>query len=314
MMDGRKKANTPAVKLASTLRASQHTRSQYLSISLTRQGVMYLVVNLILLLTAINYSNHNILLVAFFLLSLLAVSLLLAVHHFMGMEITLGEVTSVFLGQEAQLPFMIKLKHSGDALPVEIQAQLNSGQLLIQDANLCDGELNNLRFGLNPGKRGRHSISKVQVITGFPFGLVRVRQTLIAQRLFWVYPKPLAAVSRKSGNENHESKQSIDSDDSITLRQYRLGDSVRRIHKKSLTMGKNILVKDVDCQAPQVKWLMWDKLQSLACEKRLQILTQQVLDTDRKGWTYGLSLPNGKISPATGEAHKHNCLRMLAEY
>jgi uncharacterized protein (DUF58 family) len=100
----------------------------------------------------------------------------------------------------------------------------------------------------------------------------------------------------------------------VFLRQYRLGDPVRRIHKRSLAMGQNILVKDMEARAPDSQWLQWDGFSGLATEQRLQVLTRKVLDADKQGRTYGLAMPTGKINPAVGEAHKHRCLRMLAEF
>ena len=290
-----------------------HARSQnrYPAVSLTRQGIMLLVVSAILLLTAVNYSNHNILLIALFLLSLFTVSLLLVVRYFQRMDISLGEVTSVFLGQEIHLPLGIHLKHKGDEIPVVIKTQLDSGDTVIHEANLTDIESNSARFSLIPRKRGRYTIVNVLISTSFPFGLFRVQQSLATKRPFWVYPKPLVNGSKETGTSNHHNS---DTDDSIILRQYRLGDPVRRIHKKSLAMGQQVLVKDVEGLAHNLQWLRWEQLQDMTDEKRLQVLTQQVMDADRQGRSYGLSLPTGKVNPASGEAHKHHCLRMLAEY
>jgi uncharacterized protein (DUF58 family) len=111
-----------------------------------------------------------------------------------------------------------------------------------------------------------------------------------------------------------KTKRGKERGDSVFLRQYRLGDPVRRIHKKSLAMGQNILVKDIEVQAPDSQWLQWDKVRGLPIEQRLQVLTRQVLDADKQGKAYGLSLPNKKINPARGDAHKHQCLRTLAEF
>ena len=79
-------------------------------------------------------------------------------------------------------------------------------------------------------------------------------------------------------------------------------------------MGHNILVKDIEAQAPDSQWLQWDKTPDLATEQRLRVLTRQVLDADKQGKAYGMLLPNKKINPARGEAHKHQGLRLLAEF
>ena len=303
-----------AAKPSSIPNASTSFCSRYPSVSLTRQGVMYVVVTVILLLTAINYSNHNILIVALFIMSLFAVSLLMAVIRFQGMAINLGEVQPVFAGQEAQLLLDVSLKHSGETFPVEIQVGLDSGEVIVQEALLAEDELNKPQIRLTPEKRGRYTINNVLICTSFPFGLFRLQQSQATQQLFWVYPKPLEEALGREGGGNLDSKHGNDSHDSIILRQYRLGDPVRRIHKKSLAMGQTILVKDVEPHTPDSQWLLWDQRQNLTVEKRLQLLTQQVLEADHQGRSFGLSMPKGKINPSTGETHKHQCLRMLAEY
>lgn len=280
---------------------------------LTRRGIMYLGVNFILLLTAINYSNHNILLVALFLLSLFIVSLVLGVRRFLGVKISVGEVSPVFLGQKAQLPLEISQNHHGEICPVEIKTYLASGETQVQEAVLAESESTSQLCGLTPIKRGRYCINKVEIGTKYPFGLFYIFKSQATSRFFWIYPKPLKEAAMGTTSADCENPSGEDIDDSLTLRPYQVGDPIRRIHKRSL-MGQSVLVKEVQNQKTNHQWLMWDQLLNLSSEKRLQMLAGQVLDADWRGKLYGLSLPNGKVSPAVGDAHKHKCLRMLAEY
>ncbi|WP_455210480.1 hypothetical protein [Kaarinaea lacus] len=291
------------------------TANRFPLITLTRPGTMYLVVILILLLTAINYSNHNILVVALFLLSLLVVSLVMAVRVFRGVELSLGEIKQVFAGQEVHVPVNFKRRSAGDAIALQIIVWLDNGDSLLSSLNLPGSESGIEQFSLSPRKRGRYNLIKVQISSSFPFGLFRVRRSFDVAQSFWVYVAPAddaTTTTTKSGVR--KTKRGKERGDSVFLRQYRLGDPVRRIHKKSLAMGQNILVKDIEVKAPDSQWLLWESLPDLAIEKRLQILTRQVLNADQQGRNYGLALPKGKVNPARGEAHKHQCLRMLAEY
>jgi uncharacterized protein (DUF58 family) len=280
-------------------------------IALTRQGVMYLVVNMILMLTAVNYSNHNILVVALFLLSLFAVSLIMAVRMLRGVALSLGEIRPVFLGQDVHIPVKLSLQHSSDAIALEIKIDLDNGDSAMRGVKSPESSSGIETICLSPGKRGRYRLIKVQIASAFPFGLFRLRRTFPASATFWVYATPLDKTTTHGVRKN---KRGSERSDSVFLRQYRLGDPVRRIHKKSLAMGQNILVKDMEAQAPNSQWLLWDGFADMATEQRLQALTRQVLDAERQGRTYGLAMPGGRINPAVGEAHKHRCLRMLAEY
>jgi uncharacterized protein (DUF58 family) len=309
------KTNEPVFFAGTNTADSQNTiakaANQFPLVIPTRQGVMYLVVNLILWLTAINYSNHNILIVALFLLSLLAVSLVMAVRVFRGVELSLGEIRPVFMGQEVRVPIHFKLKRSGDAIPLDIKMELESGESIVRSLKLQGDESGVEQLCLSPGKRGRYRLVNMQISSSFPFGLFRIRRSFTVSQTFWVYVTPWDEM-KNSGVK--KTRRGSERGDSVFLRQYRLGDPVRRIHKKSLAMGQNILVKDIEAQAPDSQWLQWDKTPDLATEQRLQVLTRQVLDADRQGKAYGMSLPNKKINPARGESHKHQCLRLLAEF
>lgn len=287
------------------------TTSRFPAIYLTRAGVMYIAVNLILVLTAINYSNHNILVIAFFLMSLLAVSLVMAVRVFRSMELCLGEVRPVFVGQDIIIPVSINTKTTGDAIPLQIKLILENREPVIGTTKLPSGESDWEHIRLTPNKRGRYNIINMQVSSSFPFGLFRIRRSFAVSHTYWVYVTPLDQTARNGVKKNRRSSER---GDSVFLRQYRLGDPVRRIHKKSLAMGQHILVKDIEARKTDSQWLQWDTLPKLAGEKRLQILTRQVLDAEQQGRPYGLSLPNMKINPAVGETHKHQCLRVLAEF
>jgi uncharacterized protein (DUF58 family) len=272
---------------------------------------MYLVVNLILMVTAVNYSNHNILVVALFLLSLFAVSLVMAVRMLRGVALSLGEIRPVFLGQDVHVPVNLSLQHSSDAIALEIKFELDNGDSIIRRIKSPESGSGIEQIPLSPGNRGRYTLIKVQIASSFPFGLFRLRRTFPASSTFWVYATPLDKTTAHGVRRN---KRGSERGDSVFLRQYRMGDPVRRIHKKSLAMGQNILVKDMEAKAPDSQWLQWDGLRDLATEQRLQALTRQVIDAEQQGRTYGLAMPTGKINPAVGEAHKHRCLRMLAEF
>jgi uncharacterized protein (DUF58 family) len=105
---------------------------------------------------------------------------------------------------------------------------------------------------------------------------------------------------------------SIGHDDFAGLRRYHPGDSSRHIDWKAVARGHEILTKQFTDTTGDEIWLDWDLLQNLDPEQRLSQLCQWVLDLHRSNCNYGLKLPDCRIEPGRGEAHKHECLTRLA--
>ena len=61
-------------------------------------------------------------------------------------------------------------------------------------------------------------------------------------------------------------------------------------------------------------WLNYDDLLGGGVEERLSKLTFWVLEADRQERAYGLALPNIKLGPSYGAAHRLACLEALALY
>jgi uncharacterized protein (DUF58 family) len=71
-------------------------------------------------------------------------------------------------------------------------------------------------------------------------------------------------------------------------------------------------VKQFTAEQGQALWLDWTQLPDIASERKLELLTRWVLDTEAQGLHYGLRLPHAELPPAQGQAHRAECLRTLA--
>jgi uncharacterized protein (DUF58 family) len=60
-------------------------------------------------------------------------------------------------------------------------------------------------------------------------------------------------------------------------------------------------------------WLDWNTLPGAAdVERRLSMLTHQVLAAEEANLAYGLRLPGCELAPGLGERHRDECLKALA--
>ena len=60
--------------------------------------------------------------------------------------------------------------------------------------------------------------------------------------------------------------------------------------------------------------LDFDALHGLDLEHKISRLTRWVLDANEQRLKYALRVPGTTIGPASGEEHRHQCLKTLAEY
>ena len=104
------------------------------------------------------------------------------------------------------------------------------------------------------------------------------------------------------------------------VRGYRRGDPVKLVvwkkaakaDENSLSESAGLVVRDTQQAQQHELWLDFAQTGSAVLEAKLSRLCAWVLLSDKMGLSYGLRLPALEIAPATGEAHKRQCLEALA--
>ncbi len=98
------------------------------------------------------------------------------------------------------------------------------------------------------------------------------------------------------------------------VRPYRSGDSSRHVLWKKFARSDELVSRDTaQPQAQAELWLDFSALPAaLDTETRLSRLCAWVLAADHAGLPYGLQLGTQQVAPATGAAHRMQCLRLLA--
>lgn len=267
-----------------------------------------------MLLAAMNYNNNMAFALTFLLAGLGLVTMHWCHQNLSGVVARGFRLGPAFAGQPARLE--IALENSGRAPRQDLQAScqgLRSGFL-----DLDPGQVRETHVDLPTKRRGRLVVARIGVHTAFPFSLFRAWAWLHPECAGIVYPAPAehAPAPPAGGPEDADGRwdEHRGEDDFAGLREFRPGDSPRRIAWKAAARGDELPVKQFSGSARGSAWLDWDSLPATPTESRLSILCRWVLDAHSGGGAFGLRLPGTEIPPAMGPAHRHRCLAALALY
>jgi uncharacterized protein (DUF58 family) len=178
------------------------------------------------------------------------------------------------------------------------------------------------RLSFVPATRGRHRVPTIVIESRFPLGLFRAWAVWRPAAQVLVYPAPerpaapLPASRPVSGGPTQA--RSTDGGEIEGVRAYRRGDPLKLVvwkkAAKALEAGGELVSRDTSASTASELWLDWQQAHSPDLETRLSRLTAWVVQTDRLGARYGLALPGRDLPPGSGEAHRRECLEVLATW
>ena len=278
----------------------------------TRFGLLFALLLVVQLLTAINYGNGLAYALTFLLGSLAVVSMLYTHRNLFRLRLAAGICAPVFAGETAM--FRIHLTNDGDTPRFGVTVMRDKKE--IAGADIPARGSVDVELPVPAAQRGRLAIPPVTLTTRFPLGLLYSWSRRIElEQSCLVYPRPADPTPRRTREEEileftHGLKAG--GDDYIGTREFRPGDSPHHVDWKAVARGEGWHIKQFGGGYQPTTWLDWDTLPGLDTETRLSILTRWVLDAERDGMIYGLRLPEKSFPPANGEHHQHECLRALA--
>ena len=278
----------------------------------TRFGLLFALLLVVQLLTAINYGNGLAYALTFLLGALAVVSMLYTHRNLFRLRLAAGICAPVFTGESAV--FRIHLTNDGDTPRFGVAILHDKKEIASVDIPAHDSA--NVEIPVATVKRGYLAIPPITVTTRFPLGLLYSwsRRVELEQSCL-VYPRPAdPSPWQTHGDETPVSAHGLKAggDDYIGTREFRPGDSPHHVDWKAVARGEAWHIKQFGAGYRPTVWLDWDTLPGLDTETRLSVLTRWVLDAERDGMLYGLRLPEKSFSPANGEHHQHECLRALA--
>ncbi|MCK5640720.1 MAG: DUF58 domain-containing protein [Gammaproteobacteria bacterium] len=276
----------------------------------SRSGVIFALVLFAMLLGAINYSNSLAHALTFLLASLGTVSMLHTFRNLRGLKFHPGQCHSVFAGETALFP--LRIENNGDPR-FAIKLAWPGQAPIIVDLAASDSRWINLPCPTS--QRGRLKMQKANIYSRFPLGIFHAWGHVQFKTECIIYPRPSPERELPLQSISHSEAQGDrgrGSDDFASLRSYHAGDSLRHVHWKAFAREQGLLTKQFGGEQTDELWLNWEALAGLDVETRLSRLCRWILEADKLGLDYGLSLPDKQLPPGHGETHRHACLKALA--
>jgi uncharacterized protein (DUF58 family) len=278
----------------------------------TRQGLVFALVLMTMVVGSINYTLGLGFILAFLLVALGVNAMIYTFRNLAHLKVTRGRAQPVFAGNSAY--FAVNIENGGASSRHAIGLTQDRKQAIFVDvpAHAITPAL----LGIPAPRRGILRPGRLTLFTRYPLGLYYAWAYLELDMQCIVYPRPAApglplpaaATSSGAGAERGSGQE-----DFSGLRQYHAGDSPRHVAWKAAARDQGLLTKQFSGRAESELWLDWVQLPSrLGVEERLSQLARWVLDAHATGLAYGLRLPGETVDMAAGDAQRDRCLEALA--
>ncbi|MEN8175682.1 MAG: DUF58 domain-containing protein [Pseudomonadota bacterium] len=277
----------------------------------TGAGLVYGLLLVALLITAINYGNNLVFVLTFLLGGVGIAAMFRTWQNLRGLEIGMRPPKPVFAGETSRFPVILRAASRGPRDAIEMRLRDQPAVM----ADFDDRAHRSLNLPAVTRRRGYIEADCLIVSSRYPLGLFNAWTLMAAQARGLVYPAPLRGhnpVAGGSGDGFDAGSRGRDGEDFDSLRPYRRGDSLQRISWKATARARQIHTKQFGGEQARVHWFNWDEVPATDPEIRLRILTAWVLDAAARGSDWGIRIPGVALGPATGPRHRDRCLTALA--
>ena len=281
----------------------------------TRAGLLFAIVLVIMLLTAINYQLALGYALTFLLAGVGVVSMIHTWRNVLGLTLRPGRTEPVHAGEFAEFGLMIRNAGGLERFALELSVP---GATQITRIDVSPRAEQIVSVVLPTAQRGWLEVPRLRLETTWPLGLWRAwaRWHPAARALVLPRPETPAVPLPQADAAGGEPNGRVHGEEDVAaIRPYRTGDSPRRLAWKAMarTGGDALLVREFEGGSGGLLQLDWSGLPgSLSAEERISRLTRWVIDAESAGLRYGLRLPGVDMEPTAGPTHRAECLRALA--
>ena len=260
-----------------------------------------------------NYQNNLVLASAYFLLSLMIVSMSHAYYNLAGLNVLVTKTVPGFSKKVGYIDVEFNPRRNKRyAIECFFSKGHKEAMSLLDKSEIC-------RLSVPLQFRGWQDPGRLTLVTYYPLGLIKAWSHLHLDSLVLSYPKPSVnenlpqQSSTEADNDTNESIKTLGTSEFSGVRDYRQGDSPKRIAWKHYSRTEKLVVKEFEDHKASSLWLSWFQFPNLGQEEKLSHLcycVTQLSDND----VIGLALPGVTIEPGSGPAHRQQLLAALALY
>ena len=280
----------------------------------TRQGLVYAVTLVVMLIGSINYDLSLGYILTFLLVGLGINAMLHTFRNLAHLRVSPGRVAPVFAGEAARFTFHIENAGRRDRFEIGLTRDHKSAEF--HDIGAHREVVAGVRVPAT--RRGLLRPGRVTLFTRYPLGLFHAWSYVAPDVRCVVYPRPAppgVSLPREESSAGSGALHGQGQDDFSGLRPYHPGDSPRHIAWKAAARGQGLLTKQFSGRADAELWLDWRHLPATTgVEQRLSQLARWVIDAQTRGMSFGLRMPGTTVPMATGDAQRDRCLEALALY
>ena len=241
------------------------------------------------------------------------VSILHTRANLRGLRVSCGAIAPGFSGEVQRVKIGVLAAEGRAHASVRIRARDAVESVAFSEINGSRWQYEEL--ALAPSERGRFDELTLVASSLFPLGFFSARMALTIRQTRWVYPAAEGARQfprNTASAKNRGAGGHAEGDDFAGLRAYLPGEPQRHIDWKAAARGQGLVIKQWAGEADETLRFGWDDTAGLAHEARLSQLTRWIVNAERSGRSHGLDMPGKSFPSAHGDAHFHECLRVLA--
>ncbi|MDR2506752.1 MAG: DUF58 domain-containing protein [Candidatus Accumulibacter sp.] len=284
----------------------------------TRTGLLFVLVLVLMLTGAINYSLSLGHALVFLLAGLFFVAIIHTFRNLLDLRVTPGAAAPVFAGERAEFPVFLENTRPHDRIALEFSLPA-SGTSSAARANIAANASLTIAVSLEVLQRGLFRPERLTLSSCYPLGLFRAWTHLYPDISCLVYPRPLRTPmpAPSGGNAAMQWQGENGQDDFAGLRQRQPNESFRRVAWKTAARDpeRPLLNKQFSGGGERELILDWSSTPSQSgTETRLSILAGWILESEKQQVNYGLRLPECFFAPSRGTPHRDACLKALALY
>lgn len=275
----------------------------------SKQGLAFCVMLALMLLTAINYQSSLIYLLVFILGSTFLISIWLCFFDMHGLVVRVAHVAPVQAGSPVRVELSANLagkERSG--FYVRLDEQEEAIYWPMESSSSI--EVNGFEYG-----RGVFDLPAVSLETFFPFGLIRAWTWMWFDAKLVVYPVPIEPPELSGAGGDEEGGQTRREGEELgDVREYHSGDNMRRVLWRHYARREELVVRSRESVASKKVTLDWESYSDFGVEQALSYMCFDVLSLFEANQEFALVMPNIEVSLGLGEAHRDQCLTVLAGF